>query len=489
VVARGTHAQVRDREAAALHERAADLGAEGDDSIMKIGFSAANITPGYGMERPGGTGKAYHQGINDQCWASAAYIGDGENAIAIVGLDTLSVRHSVCDAARDIIQDAIGLSPDCVMFGASHTHSGGPIAHEGFASEVNDDYARHVARQSATAVIDAHRRAEDLLIGVATGEATGVAHPRRWYLTDGRMVSHPRSQFRDLMDRPHCEQDETVGVVGASDAEGNLRGCIVNFPCHGTTGLGVGGTASSDWIHFLRKTLRDIFGDDFGVVFVNGACGDITQVDNTAPDSYVQSGPLAARRVGMTVAGEALKVLVQMGFHDGVPVAGARRVIKLQPREVTEEMLDWAEAHLESDEVVEGRWFPDRVWAREWIELARMNEEEPEIPAELQALTIGRAAFVSNPAEYFCALAMDIKRGSNFRPTFPVSLANGCIGYVGTRDAYAETYLPPEGVPFTGGYETTPARSSKVAPGGGEQIARACIELVNSMALPEDSPV
>ncbi len=333
---------------------------------MKIGFSAANITPSYGMERPGGTGKAYNLGIHDECLASAAYIGDGEDAIAIVGLDTLSVTHSVCDAARDIIQDAIGLPPDCVMFGASHTHTSGPIA-AGFISEVNEDYARHMARQSATAVIDAHRRAEELMVGVGTGEARGVAYPRRWYLTDGRMISHPRSQFAELMDRPHCEQDETVGVVGAADADGNLRGCIVNFTCHGTTGLGVGGTASSDWIHFLRSALKGVFGEDFGVVFVNGACGDITQVDNTAPEDYVQSGPLAARRVGMTVAGEALKVLVQMGFHESVPVAGKRTVIRLQPREIPDEMLDWAEAHLDSDELVEGRWFPDRTWAREWI--------------------------------------------------------------------------------------------------------------------------
>ncbi len=114
--------------------------------------------------------------------------------------------------------------------------------------------------------------------------------------------------------------------------------------------------------------------------------------------------------------------------------------------------------------------------------MARQNEEEPQIPAELQALTVGDAAFVSTPAEYFCALGLDIKRRSKFDPTFVVELANGCVGYVGTRDAYADDYIPREDKPFTGGYETTPARSSKVAPGTGEQIADACVELVNSMA-------
>ena len=449
---------------------------------MNIGFSAANITPSYGMERPGGTGKAYHQGIHDDCWASACVLDDGDDAIAIVGLDTLSVKRSVVQAAREIITEATGIPGDHVMVGASHTHSGGPIVEGGLAAEADPDYCRHVSRQIATAVIDANRRAEDLQIGIGVGEAPGVAHYRRWYLTDGTMWSHPGSSRQEDMDRPHGELDPSVGVVGASDADGNLRGAIVNFTCHGTTGLGVDGTASSDWIHFLRKTLKDVFGEDFGVVFVNGACGDITQVDNTLPPGTVQSGPLVARRVGMTVAGEAIKVLVQMPFSDSLPVAGKSEIINLKPVEITPEMLEWAEAHLDSDALVEGRWFPDKLWAREWIEMAKLNEAEPKIAAEVMALTVGPAAFVSTPAEYFCALGLDIKRRSKFDPTFVVELANGSIGYVGTRDAYPEDPIPRDDRPYTGGYETTPARSSRCAPGSGEQLADACVELLNSMA-------
>ena len=453
---------------------------------MKIGFSAANITPSYGMERPGGTGKAYHMGIHDNCWASACVMDDGEQAIAVVGLDTLSVKRSVVQAAREIITEAIGMPGEHVMVGASHTHSGGPVAEGGFAAGADADYLRHLSRQIATAVIDANRRAEELQIGVGVGEAPGVAHYRRWYMKDGTMWSHPGGKKQDEMDRPHGELDPSVGVVGASDADGNLKGCIVNFTCHGTTGLGVAGTSSSDWVHFLRKTLKDVFGEEFGVVFVNGACGDITQVDNTQPPGTPWSGPFMARRVGMTVAGEAIKVLVQMPFAERLQVAGRSELIMLTPRDITPEMLQWAEAHLESDALVEGRWFPDKLWAREWIELAEINEIEPEIPAEVQALTVGGAAFVATPAEYFCALGNDIKRRSKFQPTFVVELANGCVGYVGTRDAYGEDYIPRDDKPFNGGYETTPARSSKCAPGSGEQIADAIVELVNSMARPAD---
>ncbi len=437
---------------------------------MKIGFSSANITPSYGMEKPGGMGKAFIQGVHDDCLATACVIDDGKATIAVVGVDALSVKHSVCEDARAMIQEAVGIPAEHVMFGASHTHSGGPAC-DAFASESDPDYLRHMSRQMGTAVIDAHRRREESFIGVGVGEAPGVAHHRRWIMKDGSQRSHPRAE-QENMDHPQGELDPSVGVVGVSDAEGRLRGCIVNFTCHGTTGLGVGGTASADWIYFLGRSLQDVFGDDFGVVYMQGACGDVTQVDNTAPPETVWSGPLMARKVGCTVAGEAMKALVQMEFHEKVKVAGARKRIYLTPRQPTRKELKWAREHLESDVRLVDRWGTESIWAREWLALAKMNKQEKRVKCEIQALTVGGAAFVSNPGEYFCSLGLDIKRRSKFEPTFVVELANGCVGYVPTKDAYE------------GGYESQMACSSKLVAGSGEKIADACVKLLGTMKKP-----
>lgn len=433
---------------------------------MQIGFSSANITPSYGMEVPGGMSKRFTQGVHDELQATAAVFDDGEQAVALVGVDSLSIKHSVVERAREIIFDAIGIVPEHVMCGASHTHAGGPAA-DIFISESDPEYLTHMSRQIATAVIDANRRKEELQVGVRVGEVKGVAHPRRWLMKDGSQRSHPRADQAN-MDRPQGELDESCNVVGVAGEDGIPRGCVVNFTCHGTTGWGAG-FASADWIGYFRQCLKRVFGDDFGVVFLNGACGDVTQVDNTQDPDYVQSGPIAARRVGGSVAGETLKQLVQMRFVDSMAVGGKRVQIELEPRVPTEEQIAWAREHAESTEPNPARWATDSIWSREWLNLAKMVETEAVVPCELQAIRIGDTAFASNPGEFFCSLGMGIKRGSPFGNTFVVELANGSIGYVPSEDAYE------------GGYESQMAPSSKLVAGSGEKIVAETIELLKGL--------
>ena len=115
-------------------------------------------------------------------------------------------------------------------------------------------------------------------------------------------------------------------------------------------------------------------------------------------------------------------------------------------------------------------WERDDILAREEVLLAEMNRVEPKVPVEVQAVRIGPVALVSNPAEYFCALGLEIKRRSPHPFTWVVELANGCVGYV----PGFEQVIKSEG------YEPRLCRSSKLAPEAGTRIVEASVKLLQA---------
>jgi hypothetical protein len=323
------------------------------------------------------------------------------------------------------------------------------------------------------AVVAAHeaRRAGTASFGFGREET--VAFNRRIRMKDGLSFSHPGKGNPDNVEFAG-PVDPQVGVIGFWDSEGRLLGTVVNFSCHATTS---GPWVSANWIYYLEKAIQGFFGADTKVVFLQGACGDVTQVNNLDPHAN-PDGDAWAQLVGGRIGAEAVKVLVGMSQTRtaDVPV-DARSKTWSVARRVPDPARVKAALELAAKDAKDAG--PDWVWAKETALLDALIAKGPQVEVEVQAIQVGPVACVSNPAEYFCQYGLEIKAGSGFPVTFPVELANGCVGYVPTEEAFG---------PHGGGYETRLTSYSNLDITAGRQFRDAGLELAKQMTpgkLPE----
>lgn len=459
---------------------AAPSGAE-----FKAGFAERDITPAIGMEAPGGYGKAYHRSLHDPCKVRASVFDDGRNRVALVGIDALGIRRETVQKVRAAIQARTGIPAGSVLIGASHSHSSGPVV---WIMRGEFDHAsplvQHLAYDESTcvepeylsrvetALIDAVAEANDRRVaaraGVGSGSEPTVAFNRRFLMSDGQTVTHPGLGNPDIVE-PAGPVDPEVGVIGAWDTRDphRLLGCVVNFSCHATTNPG---GISANYIHYLEKVIQGYYGKDCVVVFLNGASGDITQVDNRSPSNY-PDGERWAQLVGGKVGAEALKVLLTMEPGSLTPVAAKTRILTIPRRAPSPDRVKAALAMVERKPG--SRVDPTTLtFAKETVLLDALMRKSPTVEVEVQAVQVGPAVFVTTPAEYFCRFGLEIKAASGFSYTFPVSLANGCVGYVPTEDAFG---------PHGGGYETRLTSYSNLEISAGSQMRDAGIELARQL--------
>jgi hypothetical protein len=449
---------------------------------IKAGFAELDISPEIGMEQPGGYWKSYHERFHDPCKVRAMVVDDGNNRVAVVGIDTLTIPRQLVESVRKEIETKCGIPAQAILIGASHSHSAGPLGwvfpgefdHENEllrtlaydkSPVIDMKYYKMVEKQLVDVVCQANQSRAEASLGVGSGFEDKVAFNRRFRMKNGLTFTHPGQLNPDIVDVAG-PVDPEVGVIGAWDKDGKCIGCVVNYACHATCDPG---GISANWIYFMEQAIRGAMGNDCVVVFLPGACGDVTQVDNRNP--YVnRTGLEWTRFVGARIGAEAAKALLSMPRGNMVPVDFRTEIlnfIRRKPDPVrVQKCIEMVKQS--PDDIGFTEW----IFAKEIVMLDAMIRKEPVVQAEVQVIQVGPAVFVSNPAEFFCQLGLDIKAGSPFKFTFPVELANGITGYVPTPEAFG-----PDG----GGYETRLTAYSNLDIQAGKVLVNTGVELAKQL--------
>jgi len=450
---------------------------------FRAGAATSNLTPELGVLLDGTImqiGPARH--VHDELHARCLVLDDGTTRVAFAICDTTMISRELVDRARILVSQTSGIPPSNLLVSATHTHSTPRLIDLGLG-EANRRYEDFVARRIADGV----RRAVNLLAPARVGWGS-VPKPehvqnRRWLLKPDHDLVNP---FGGTADRAwmHAPKEVALEPAGPADPEvaflavrhrdGRPLAVLANYALHYAGGI-PSGTISADYFGVFSRRLEELLGapaqdPPFVAMMSNGACGDVAGVrtggDGAPPPA--PPGPYAKMRlIGEDVAGAAAAAFQSVQCEDGATLAAVESELSLGIRRPDAARLEWARKTAVPGAASIKLTRP-QIYAREALRLAAMPPQEA---VRLQAIRIGEIGIGAIPCEVFAETGLAIKKQSPARRTFVIELANGFHGYLPTPRQHE-----------LGGYETWPARSSRLEVAASDKIQAETLRLLGRVA-------
>lgn len=432
---------------------------------LRVGVAAVKISPPAGTPMAGYYYARGSENVIDDLYAKAAVLDDGGTKVALIVCDLVTLPRKIVLDARRLVEQQTGIPGNNVMMSATHTHTGPVLLRDsardnpdGGSADPSRKYTLELPSRIAQAVAEANAKLAAVRVSYAKEYEHRLSFNRRYWMRDGTVGWNPGKLNPNTI-RPVGPIDPEVGIVCFDTTDKKPLLTYVNFAMHADT---TGGTRiSADFPGVLARRLTDYRGPDMLTIFANGACGNINHVNvNWAGP---QTTPAEATRLGTILAGSVLKAYMDLKPVSGTTLRVRNEVLQLKLAKVSPEDVQEAKAIVEKKDKAK---FMEQVKARKVLDVDRQAGTTLEV--EVQVITMGDTlAWVSLPGEIFVELGLSIKAASPFAQTHIAELANGSIGYIPNRSAYAE-----------GNYEVVSARCAE---GSGEMLVQAAVKILEQL--------
>lgn len=427
-------------------------------AALKGGCAKVDITPPIGIWLSGYGGRNKpSDDVNDELYARALVLDNGDNSIAIISIDLLWIPLEMTNQVRQILNDKIGMPEQNIMICASHTHFGPKIYTETkLGPDVSDNtvdtsYVQTLVKKIADSAFLAHKRMEDVKIGAVKGDIPEIVYNRRPTRADGsvqttftlpyevtttrKVQRNPDGSVNVTFTLPSNEPALTFGpvdpeawVLRVENTEGQIIGSVVNYACHA-----VSGSTFADWFYSISaeypgETMRVVEQVEGGVcLFTSGTAGDIVPLRRGKKPRY---------EIGRALAGEIIRRLQFVQTTDDIDMTAMTQEIKLPIRQDLS---------------------PDSIIAA--------DKGKTHLTTEIQVLKLGDVYILGLPGEILVEIGLEIKRKAGPENLIIASLSNDTIGYVCHSQAYEQ-----------GGYEAE--SGTNLAKGGGEMLINHALDLL-----------
>ncbi len=433
---------------------------------LKAGAAAVVITPPTGIPMAGYYAERGARGVHDDLYARAIVIESGGRAAALVALDLITTPRELVEPARREIERTTHVRGADVMISATHSHTGPMIDRDnpfGGGSKLVRDYLAGLPARIAESVHQAEARLAPAKAFAAAGRETSIAFNRRFHMKDGTVGWNP-GKLNPAIIKPAGTIDPEVPVVYFESTAGRPIATYVNYAVHldnvGQPSL------SADLVYPLSRALADFKGPAMVTAFTAGCCGDVNHINVSW--SEPQRGFANAARMGTILAGEVLRTWPRLQPVEAGAVRVRSATVSLPLPAISEADVVRSRAVIARMQAPNGHRpaFIEMVDALKIRDVAARQGRPLEV--EVQVVALGdRLAWVSLPGEIFVELGLAIKQDSPFGRTIVAELADGAIGYIPSRRAYAQ-----------GNYEVVSARCGE---GSGERLVDAAGKLLREL--------
>jgi hypothetical protein len=443
---------------------------------LRAGVARVTVTPPIGIPMMGFAGRGPAAGIHDDLTATALVLegpsalleddaqGAGISRLAIIACDLLFLRPEEVRAVRAATARLTDVRPDRVMIACSHTHYG-PLTEPNRDEQAPqiEAYLANLVHMLAGAVARARATTVPCRLGYGQGEVR-IGINRRERLPDGRII---------LGQNPSGPVDPRVAVLRIDGVDGRPLAAVLNYACHPVSL----GSQCTDFSADFPGTARRLVEEQTGAMclFLQGATGNINPLLMGWDWTHLA-------RLGLPLGAEAVRIFWSTepgdeATDDGLGVASSQLALPpLLPASIEAGRETVATLETERERLSAGSDAGALWWTESRLERARKGLEAleggtpvPPVAAELAAIRLSNSiGVVTAPGEIFSEIGQSIVARSPFRHTLYATYANGTIGYVPTRAAYAD-----------GGYEVTHA--CQVAPDAGEQLEKESIRLLRTV--------
>ena len=321
---------------------------------------------------------------------------------------------------RELEQET-GIRSEQVWWTLTHTHSAPEVGSPGlirsmqperFLHEHNPEYSEWVKARLIEGIREARSKLEPARLGVTTGHSMANIN-RRAIDVDGR-ASYGMN--------PEAAVDRQIGLIRLDRTDRSPLGLIAVYAMHGTVLGAENLLISGDAQGIVSEYVEEKVGAP--MLHVNGAAGNISPLYSTYPD--FKKGHIT-----------------QFNVLLGDRILQANRSLKTG----TSKVVLWT-----GETVIETPRKAGFGWVEELAHYLRETESGVSlvrVPVRFLKINDDLVLWTA-PVELFCEIAINVRNDSPFPYTFFAGYTNGFLGYLPTRQAFAEGgYEPGRVSPFT----------------------------------------